>query len=137
MPVFAVSFKFGQTFDGLFKKFVDFAKKWHFPKNLQLTTSFFCHLVQNVCQTFDKFFLNSQFQPKFLFLLIINRQFSQSFDESLPNFATFVIFVKLTIIDMSVSSSYFDFYQTFNTFLPNLSFSENSQLSTCLVCHHI
>ena len=45
MPVFVVSFRFCQTFDRFFQKFVDFTKKWHFRKNPQLTTSFFCYLV--------------------------------------------------------------------------------------------
>ena len=53
------------------------------------------------------------------------------------NFVTFVIFVKPTIIDRPVSSSCFNFYQSFYKFLSNLAFSQNSQLSTCLVCHLI
>ena len=40
MPVFVVSFKFCQTFDSFFQKFVDFTK-WHFRKKPQLTTFFF------------------------------------------------------------------------------------------------
>ena len=44
-----------------FPEFHWFRKKWHFRKNPQLTTSFFCHLVQNFCQTFDKFLPNSPF----------------------------------------------------------------------------
>ena len=45
MPVFVVTLKFCQTFEGFYQKFVDFAKKWHFRKNPQLMTSFLCHLV--------------------------------------------------------------------------------------------
>ena len=44
MPVFVVSFKSCQTW-WIFPKIRWFRKKWHFRKNPQLTTSFFCHLV--------------------------------------------------------------------------------------------
>ena len=47
MPVFLFSFKFCKPliFWWIFQKIRWFRKKWHFRKNPQLTTSFFCHLV--------------------------------------------------------------------------------------------
>ena len=46
-------------------------------------------------------------------------------------FAKYVLFVKPTIIDMPLLSSCFNFCQTLNKFLQNLSFSWNRHLSRC------
>ena len=84
MPVSVVLFKFCQTLDRFFQKFVDFAKIAFLLtptiNDIPLLSSCF-----NCCQTLNKFLPNWPFSPKLLFSLIIKRQFSQTFYESLPN----------------------------------------------------
>ena len=101
-------------------------KKWHFRKNPQLRTSLFRHRVI----IFAKPLINScqirHFQVAIL-VKIANHQKAIFADlwwilTKFAKFATFVIFIKPTLIDMPVLSSCFDFYQTVYKFLPNLSF---------------
>ena len=131
-----------------------FSQICHFCENRQLSVCLFCYLIVSILAKFTGFakyvifvkptiidmpLLSSCFNfcQECLFCALIEN-FCQTFDKSkLANFAKFVIFVKPTIIDRPVSSSCFNFYQSFYKFLPNLAFSQNSQLSTCLVCHLI
>ena len=81
------------------------------------------------CQTVDGFLPNSPFSQICHFC--VNRHLSiclfccfiVSVLAKFAGFAKYVIFVKPTIIDMPLLSSCFNFCQTLNKFLPNLSFS--------------
>ena len=77
IPVFVFSFKFCQTFDRFFQKFVDFAKMAQKPTINEILLLSSCF---NFCQTFDKFLPNWPFSPKLQFSLIISKG-----NESLPN----------------------------------------------------
>ena len=132
MPVSVVLFKFCQTLDRFFQKFVDFAKiAFLLTPTINdiplLSSCFNCCQILAKLAIFAKVAILANYQKAiFPDLLWILAKF--------VNFATFVTFVKPTIIDVPVSSSCFNFYQNFYKFFPNLSFSLNSQLSTCLVC---
>ena len=81
------------------------------------------------CKTFDGFLPNSPFS--LICHFCVTRQLSICLFccfivpvlTKFAGFAKYVIFVKPTIIDMLLLSSCFNFCQTLNTFVPNLSFS--------------
>ena len=114
---------FGQTLDDFFGTLAIFVEICLLSIFLSLSP----HL--RFCQTVDGFLPNSPFSE--IRHSCVNRQLSMclfcclivSILAKFSGFAKYAIFVKPTIIDMPLLSSCFNFCQTLNKFLPNLSFS--------------